>query len=190
MTAAASQYDSDDPDHLLVDKAAGGDSQAFEQLYERHHRRIYALCFRMTASVESAEECTQESFIKAWRKLDGFNKQSRFSTWLHTLASRTTLDYLRKHKSWIKLVFSQEEESIPEAVDHSSEMGDFDLSTVDALLTKLPERARVVFTLHGIEGYRHVEIGELLGISAGSSRAQYHRARNLLQEWLDHEQAQ
>lgn len=189
MTAAVKQYDSEDPDYQLVDKALDGDSQAFQQLYLAHHKRVFALCLRMTASIESAEECTQEAFIKAWRKLSSFNKQSRFSTWLHTLTSRIVLDYLRKHKSWLKLVFSQEETHAPEPVDLASEPGDFDLSTMDSLLLKLPERARLVFVLHGIEGYRHVEIAEMLNISAGSSRAQYHRARNLLQEWLDDEQA-
>ncbi|MBB6520660.1 RNA polymerase sigma factor [Pseudoteredinibacter isoporae] len=187
MTAVAEAYAGEDPDSPLVDQAASGDSRAFKQLYERHYKRVYALCLRMTANPESAEECTQEAFIKAWRKLDTFNKQSRFSTWLHTLASRTTLDYLRKHKSWLKLVFSQEEESIPEAHGPSLEQDNIELSSLDKLLCRLPERARVVFTLHGVEGYRHVEIAEMLGISSGASRAQYHRARNLLQEWLDHE---
>ncbi|MCV6627587.1 MAG: RNA polymerase sigma factor [Cellvibrionaceae bacterium] len=186
MTATAPQQASPDPDDSLARRASAGDSQAFAELYQRHHRRIYALCFRMTANVEAAEECTQESFIKAWRKLDTFNYQSRFSTWLHTLASRTTLDYLRKQKSWLKLVFSQDDEALaePPAAEHNCELA---LSQIDQLVARLPERARVVFTLHGIEGYRHVEIAEMLNISAGASRAQYHRARNLLQEWLNHD---
>lgn len=187
MSAVVQAYAGEDPDSSLVDLAADGDSQAFKQLYERHYRRVYALCLRMTANSESAEECTQEAFIKAWRKLDSFNKQSRFSTWLHTLASRTTLDYLRKHKSWLKLVFSQEDEAVPEPQSASLEQDNIELSSLDKLLCRLPERARIVFTLHGVEGYRHVEIAEVLGISSGASRAQYHRARNLLQEWLNHE---
>lgn len=186
MSAAVVPITEDDPDHQLVDQAIAGDTRAFEQLYQRHHKRIYALCLRMTANRESAEECTQDSFINAWRKLASFKKQSRFSTWLHTLSSRVTLDHLRKNKSWIKLVLNMEQ--APEIEERSQPGPEVELSNNDHLLMRLPERARLVFTLHGIEGYRHVEIAEMMNISSSSSRAQYHRARQLLKEWLQDEQ--
>jgi len=186
LAAAAIPITEDDPDNLLVDQAQAGDTRAFEQLYRRHYKRVYALCLRMTANRESAEECTQEAFINTWRKLDSFKKQSRFTTWLHTLSSRVTLDHLRKNKSWIKLVLNIDE--TPEVEERSQAGPEAELSDMDKLLMRLPERARLVFTLHGIEGYRHVEIAEMMNISASSSRSQYHRARQLLQEWLNEDQ--
>lgn len=169
-------------DLALIDAAMQGNTQAFERLYHLHHSRVYALCLRMTASIEAAEECTQEAFINAWRKLSSFRKESRFSTWLHTLASRVTLDYLRKNKSWLTVMRNRDIAPEPSYQDHWHE-----LSAMDKLLLRLPERSRVVFTLHSIEGYRHTEISKLLNISENTSRAHVHQARQQLQEWLDHD---
>jgi RNA polymerase sigma-70 factor (ECF subfamily) len=176
------QINAQDQDLALIDAAMQGNTQAFERLYLLHHGRIYALCLRMTANTEAAEECTQEAFINAWRKLSSFRKESRFSTWLHTLASRVTLDYLRKHKSWLNVMRNQNTAPEPGYQDHWHE-----LSAMDKLLIQLPEITRVVFTLHSIEGYRHTEISKLLSISENTSRAHVHQARQQLQEWINND---
>src|ERR1700692_1834992 len=75
----------------LVAAAAGGDLVAFEHLYRQFSPRIYGLCLRLTGQREAAEDCTQESFVAAWRSLAGFERRSRFSTWLQRIAIHTVL---------------------------------------------------------------------------------------------------
>src|SRR6202790_3828075 len=75
----------------LIAAAAGGDLAAFEHLYRQFSPRIYGLCLRLTGQREAAEDCTQESFVAAWRALAGFEQRSRFSTWLHRIAVHTVL---------------------------------------------------------------------------------------------------
>lgn len=163
-----------------ITRTQQGDQQAFHQLYELYHRRIYALCWRMLADKSSAEDVCQEVFVQVWQKISNFRGESKFSTWLHSVATNIVLGHLRKHKNWIQRVFSiednpQEEVSIAMA----------ELPELDKQIMKLPERARLVFVLFAVEGYRHEEIAKMLGMAVGSSKSQYHRARNLLQEWVD-----
>ncbi|OZB06606.1 MAG: hypothetical protein B7X54_01545 [Idiomarina sp. 34-48-12] len=86
----------DDPDTALVKRAGNGDLQAFREIYERHHRRIYGLVLRLAADREAAQDVTQEVFIQLWRNLERFRGESKFSTWLHTVATRVAITELRK----------------------------------------------------------------------------------------------
>src|SRR5579863_2486192 len=83
----------------LVAAAAGGDLAAFEQLYRQFSPRVYGLCLRLTGQREAAEDCTQESFVAAWRALTGFEMRSRFSTWMQRIAIRTVLSRRRGLRS-------------------------------------------------------------------------------------------
>src|ERR1700691_5151979 len=75
----------------LIAAAAGGDMAAFERLYRQYSPRVYGLCLRLTGQREAAEDCTQESFVAAWRALAGFEQRSRFTSWLHRIAVHTVL---------------------------------------------------------------------------------------------------
>lgn len=165
-----------------IAKAQQGDQNAFHQLYLLHHRKVYALCFRMLADAGSAEDVCQEVFVQVWQKIVNFRGESKFSTWLHSVATHIVLSHIRKHKNWIQKVFSVEDQGM---VEESAEMQG--LSELDKHIMKLPERARMVFILFAVEGYRHEEIASLLKMAVGSSKAQYHRARQLLQESLENE---
>ena len=163
-----------------------GSQTAFHQLYEMHHRQIYALCWRMLADKSSAEDVCQEVFVVLWQKISNFRGESKFSTWLHSVASNVVLTHLRQQKNWLQRVFSidqqthytlPEEASVP--LDDSSE-----LEQLDKHIAKLPERARLVFVLFAVEGYRHEEIANMLGMAVGSSKSQYHRAKALLKQSL------
>ena len=81
------------PADTLVDRAASGDTAAFEQLYRENNGRIYALCLRMTGSPGEAEELTQQAFIRAWEKLHTFRGEASFSTWMHRLAANVVLSH-------------------------------------------------------------------------------------------------
>ena len=169
-----------DEEQQLINKAMQGSQQAFHQLYEMHHRRVFALCWRMLSDKDTAEDVCQEVFVQVWKKLSNFHGNSKFSTWLHSVATNIVLGHLRKNKSWLQRVFSIEDQLVEET---GSEMEE--LSELDKHIAKLPERARLVFVLFAVEGYRHEEIANMLNMAVGSSKAQYHRARTLLKEWVE-----
>lgn len=180
---AAKRFEQD-PDLPLVAEAQKGDMHAFQQLYDRHHRRIYGLCWRMLADKDSAEDVCQEVFVQLWHKVGNFRGESKFSTWLHSVATNVVLGHVRQQKNWIQRVFSIEEKTVEQTVELDN---DDNISALDRHIQRLPERARLVFVLFAVEGYRHEEIGKMLNMAVGSSKAQYHRAKTLLKQSLAEE---
>lgn len=170
-------------DESLIQAVRQGDQEAYRQLYNKHIGRVYALCYRLTADKGLAEDATQEVFVQLWQKLENYRGDSKFTTWLHSVASNITISYIRKQKGWFKKMFSIEDS---EVMQHSAEesTGSIDL---DSYVVRLPERARLVFVLHAVEGYRHEEIATMLNMAVGSSKAQFHRSKQLLKEWMGYE---
>ena len=165
----------------LVRRARRGDVDAFGDLYHGHVGRIYAVSLRMVADPGLAEELTQEAFVRAWRKLATFRGTSAFGTWLHRLAVNVVLDALRARRRWRER-FSEEQPARPLAAPSRDPAGAVDLERGIAML---PPRARAVFVLHDVEGYKHREIAGLLDLSVGACKAHLHRARRRLREELD-----
>ncbi len=166
----------------LVRRAQGGDRGAFEQLYRRQVGRVHALCLRMAGDPIAAEELTQEVFVRAWRKLGSFRGDSAFGTWLHSLAVREVLGDRRTNvRRLARVVPVEDPATLPGAGRRQSPAAALDL---ERCLGALPERARQVFVLHDVEGYRHTEIARLMGTTEGTSKGQLHRARKLLREAL------
>jgi RNA polymerase sigma-70 factor (ECF subfamily) len=163
-----------------VAMAARGDARAFARLYEEHKGRIWALAYRM-AGPEHAAELTQDVFVRAWGKLGTFRGESRFGTWLHRLAVNLILSRRAAFATQRSRFLADGDvlDDLP-ARGNGRELG-MDFETA---IGKLPEGARAVFVLYDIEGYRHEEIGALLGISTGTTKAQLHRARMLLRRHL------
>jgi len=171
-----------------VEQAQRGDLDAFERLYSEYVGRIYALCLRLTADPTRAEEATQDTFVRAWRKLDQFRGDSNFGSWLYRLA---TNGVFMEHRSRSR----REARVLPVADLHLVEPsvrpgrdrqgGDaphrLDL---ERAIAELPPQARQVFVLHDVEGFRHREIADRMGIAVGTSKAHLHRARKMLQEVL------
>lgn len=164
----------------LVTRARGGDTQAFEALYREHVDRVYGLCLRMTGNVGEAEDCAQEAFIQAWKKLDKFRGDSAFGTWMHRIAVNAVLGRIRKSK--------REQDRIQAVADTASppvSMGDSgELRDLSDAIDRLPEGARHVFVLNAVYGYSHEESSEMLGVAVGTTKAQLHRARRLLAQQL------
>lgn len=173
-----------DAEQAWIAQAKNGSQSAFYQLYAKHHKPIYALCWRMLADKDSAEDVCQEVFVVLWQKINNFRGESKFSTWLHSVATNVVLGHLRKHKNWLQRVFSIEEQGTNVAEPSVSLTDDSTLTVLDQHIARLPERARLVFVLFAVEGYRHEEISKMLKMAVGSSKSQYHRARNLLRESL------
>jgi RNA polymerase sigma-70 factor (ECF subfamily) len=166
-------------DHALAVAAAGGDMQAFEILYERHNRRVYSLCLRMTQNPAEAEDLTQEAFIQLFRKIGSFRGESAFTTWLHRLTVNQCLMHFRKRS--VKLERTTEEGETPVQVVRGTEnpnsMPVLDRIALDNALKQLPPGYRTVFVLHDVEGHEHEEIAKILGVAVGTSKSQLHKAR-------------
>ena len=163
-----------------IRKAQGSDARAFETLYRMHIDKVYGLCLRMTGNASEADDCAQEAFIQAWNKLDKFRGDSAFSTWLHRIAVNSVLGRIRKAKREQDRIMAVAESPPPPL-----EMGDSGvLQDLSEAIDRLPQGARHVFVLNAVYGYSHDEAGEMLGIAAGTSKAQLHRARRLLAQQL------
>ena len=173
-----------DDEQAWIEQAKSGSQNAFYQLYQKHHKSIYALCWRMLADKDSAEDVCQEVFVVLWQKINNFRGESKFSTWLHSVATNVVLGHLRKHKNWLQRVFSIEEQGSNVAEPSVKLTDDSTLTVLDQHIARLPERARLVFVLFAVEGYRHEEISTMLKMAVGSSKSQYHRAKALLKESL------
>jgi len=164
--------------------ATAGDRRAFERLYRSHVNRVFAVCARMVNDRSHAEELTQDVFVRAWDKLSLFRGEAAFGTWLHRLAVNVVLN-ARKSEGRNRSRFEDDGDTIdalPQGTAVSAPGAGIDLEAAIALL---PPGARRVFVLHDVEGYKHEEIAEMLGITAGGSKAQLHRARHLLREALN-----
>jgi RNA polymerase sigma-70 factor, ECF subfamily len=159
----------------LIAAAAGGDLIAFEHLYRQFAPRVYGLCLRLTGQREAAEDCTQESFVAAWRALASFEKRSRFSSWLHRIAVRTVL--ARRRGLRFEYEVAEPAAGLPDVADPGGEGPPLDL---ERAIAGLPEGARHVLVLVGIYGFSHAEAAHALDIAEGTCKAQLHRARGLL----------
>jgi RNA polymerase sigma-70 factor (ECF subfamily) len=185
IEASTAHLGNGDPD---VARAASGDRNAFERLYRQHVNRVFSLCARMVNDHARAEELTQDVFVRAWEKLHLFRGESSFSTWLHRLTVNVVLN-ARKSEGRQRTRFEEQDEeqggidALPGVVGMPLAPGD--LLDLEEAITRLPPGARRVFVLHDVEGYKHEEIAEMLGVTSGATKAQLHRARLLLREALN-----
>jgi RNA polymerase sigma-70 factor (ECF subfamily) len=146
--------------------AAEGDYAAFERLFRKYTSPVYTLCARLSGSRERGAELTEEVFVSAWEGLRQFRGESEFATWLRRLAVEVTLAKGGAHGD-------------DATVDPGGQSID-----LDQAVSRLPTDARRVLVLHDVEGFRHEDIAEILGITPGASNAKLRRARVLLKESL------
>ncbi len=191
--APASQeavIDAGTPDIDLCRMASGGNIAAFEQIYERYHRRTYSLCLRMTSSQTEAEDLTQEVFIQLFRKIGSFRGDSAFSTWLHRLTVNQVLMHFRRRS--VKNERTSDDGEMPEQPVRGTadprKMAVVDRIALKNAIAELPNGYRNVFILHDVEGFEHEEVARIMGISVGTSKSQLHKARLKLRGLLIKEQ--
>ena len=180
--ALQSPIESVPADEALSDvaRAAAGDARAFEALYRTHLPRVHSLVRRMTAG-RDADELTQDVFVRLWQKLGTFRGDSSFTTWLHRLAVNVVIERFRTDQ--VRRARLHDGEDIFEILPGPAQTRDLGMD-FETALEKLPDGAREIFVLHDVEGYKHHEIATLLEISAGTSKAQLHRARMMLRKHL------
>jgi RNA polymerase sigma-70 factor (ECF subfamily) len=165
----------------LIARVRAGDAAAERALYDAHVERVYRLAYRLAGDDELARDFTQDTFIRAFARLDGFRGEAAFSTWLHRIATTVALNGLRKIKKFRR----------DTGLDAASELAggrraaEPDLKhRLRQAIDALPLGYRTVFVMHDVEGYTHEEIAGALGVETGTSKAQLSRARAKLRESL------
>jgi RNA polymerase sigma-70 factor (ECF subfamily) len=149
-------------------------------LYERYAPRVYAVVRRIAADDDLAHDYAQEAWIRAIRALPTFRGDARFSTWLHRIAVNSALQALRKAETRTK-----RERPMPDAIPVAPPGGDALLQRrLESAVDNLPEGMRQVLILHDVEGYTHEEIGDLLGVTPGTSKSQLFKARAKMRTML------
>lgn len=189
-TAAA-----EESDDSLVARARGGDADAFSTLVTRYHPRLYGLVYHMTSNNEDARDLTQEIFLKAYRSIGGFQGNSSFYTWLHTIGKNMTINFLKKRgKRWQMSLDDvdsniQHDKEFLELTATSDPVREANLSELQQRLNeamqKLSVEHRMVVTMFDIQGMPHAEISKILGVSEGTIRSRLFYAHRQLQNYLE-----
>ena len=160
----------------LVLAAQRGEREAFSELVRTHQRRAYAVARAIVVNHEDAEDAVQEAFLHAYRALHRFLPDQAFGAWLHRIVANAALDITRRRKV-------RDADELPETVASPfrdpAEANELRQRLQDAL-EKLPARQRAVIVMHDVEGFKHAEIGTMLGIPEGTARSDLHYARSYL----------
>ncbi len=167
-------------EQALVRAAQAGDATAFAGLVRRHQRRAYAVARAIVLSHDDAEDAVQDGFLHAYRALDRFRPEQAFGAWLHRIVANAALDIARRRK-----VRDADELTESLASPHRDPAEADELrGRLQRALAQLGARQRAVIVLHDVEGYKHAEIGALLGIPEGTARSDLHHARTQLRRHL------
>lgn len=156
--------------------------EAQRMLYETYSRKMYSICLRYCSDQSSAQDLLQDGFIKVFNHIGSFQEKGSFEGWLKRIFINLALENLRKKKTIFQL--AEDIDKFPELIDESTEddqMYKISEGELLKMVQELPRGYSTVFNLYAIEDYSHKEIAELLGVSEGTSRSQYVRARQILQ---------
>lgn len=160
---------------------------AQHELFMRFSFMMKGICLRYAHDEAEAEDILQESFIRIFRKLDSFSEKGPLGAWIRKITVNTALENYRKNKTMGRHLTTMMEQSDPNPVAGDNAIEQLQLDDLLLKIQQLPAGYRTVFNLYAVEGYTHVEIGEMLGISEGTSKSQYSRARMMLREMIDNE---
>jgi RNA polymerase sigma-70 factor (ECF subfamily) len=170
-------------DREIIQRCARHERQAQQLLYDKYSRLLLGICLRYAGDKAEAEDILQESFLKIFFSIKDFSGTGSFEGWLRKVAVNTSITHYHrnlKHRYHIEI-----EEYV--SIETGSSSFEEDLFTSDELykvLNELPAGYRMVFNLYAIEGYKHKEIAEILGIDTNTSKSQYSRAKAVLREKL------
>lgn len=169
-------------DRQLVKDCLRQKPEAQRLLYERYAKTMLGICYRYTKSLRDAEDVLQEGFVRVFTKLAQYKSEGELGAWIRRIMVNTALNFLKKNSRYnAEMVFTEPplhsvSNDNPAVLLNAKELAD--------LIRQLPQGYQTIFNLHAVEGYSHVEIGEMLGINDGTSRSQYARARALLISWV------
>lgn len=166
-----------------IDGCRRGDTKAQFELYKAYYKPMYNICLSMVGNAVEAEDVMQEAFLNAFTRIDSYEGKVSFGAWLKKIVINRSLDQLKKRK----VKFEELNEKIPDEEPVNLEITEIQMEQLKNAIQQLPDGYRVVLSLHLLEGYDHEEISQILGISNGSSRSQYLRAKLKLRQLLNKE---
>ncbi len=166
----------------LLHQCKKGNAKAQKALYDSYAPQMLGVCYRYTKSMEDAEDVLQEGFIKVFRNIDQYRGEGDFGGWVRRIMVNTALAFLKKSRHY-QYDMMLEDENLHPVYNESPDVV-LQAKQIVAMVRQLPAGYQTIFNLHAIEGYSHVEIAKMMGISEGTSRSQYMRARNLLINWM------
>ncbi len=154
------------------------DRRAQKELYDRYNRAMYTACYRICGDFDLANDALQEGFLKVFQKLHTFREESTIGAWMKVVIVRTALNRIRRQPRYEELPLHHADEEVDWG--HSA----LDVEYLDRAIQRLPDGYRAVFVLIEVEGYKHQEVADLLGITAGTSKSQLFYAKKKLREYL------
>lgn len=169
-------------EEAILEECLRNDALAQKELYNRYSPKMLAVCYRFSHNREDAEDMLQEGFIKVFSQIHTFRNQGALEGWVRRIIVHTCINSLKKNKKFVESVelihansMQVREENIPSIVQ---------VKQLVECIRLLPIGYRTVLNLYAIEGYSHKEIGEMLEIEESTSRSQYTRAKQMLEDIL------
>jgi RNA polymerase sigma factor (sigma-70 family) len=166
----------------LIHRCQQGDRDAHFRLYKLYSKAMFNVGFRITGNEDDAEDVLQESFISAFRNLDGYRGDASFGSWLKKIVINKAINLLKKRK-W-ELMPEDKEFDVPEEDAEQEYLPSLSIDKVRQAIQQLPDGYRSVLSLYLLEGYDHQEIAEIMSITESTSKSQLNRAKNKLREIL------
>lgn len=169
----------------IIERSKKGDRKSQFELYKLYAKAMYNICMRMLNNKEEAEDMLQESFTEAFKKLETFRYESTFGAWLKRIVINKCINELKRKKT--ELVLVDDVHAIYDEANEETNEKDikYEVEKIRKAVEMLPDGYRVIFSLYLLEGYDHVEISEILGISESTSKSQFLRAKNKVREMLN-----
>jgi len=169
----------------LVEACKAGNRKAYNELYNSYAKAMYNICYRMMNDAEDARDMLQEGFVDAFRRLESFRFESTFGAWLKKIVINKCINALEKRRIvWVDEEISDENTADSDNDRINEEELQLSVERVKKAMNRLPEGARVIFSLYLLEGYDHTEISEILHISESTSKTQFMRARQMVKDFM------
>lgn len=169
--------------HRLVKDCLKCNPAAQRQLYEHFAPTMLSICYRYTKSMADAEDVLQEGFVKVYKNLHQYKFEGELGGWIRRIMVTTAINYLKKNSRYgSEMVFT--DDHMHPVTDHQPDLR-LSAKELAELIRQLPPGYQTIFNLYAVEGYTHVEIGQMIGIQESTSRSQYARARALLIQWIE-----
>ncbi|WP_242920857.1 RNA polymerase sigma factor [Pontibacter liquoris] len=165
----------------LIEGCIAGKRDMQRLLYDLYAKKMMAVCLRYAPTTFEAEDMMQDAFIKVYAHLQNFKRDCPLEFWIRRIMVNTALKHLRSKQL---LTVSHEAEEVASISSDTYSLSGYSMEELVSVIQSLAPRYRMVFNLYAVEGYNHKEIGEMLGISEGTSKSQYSRARAILQGML------
>ncbi|QJD09423.1 RNA polymerase sigma factor [Flammeovirga sp. MY04] len=172
-------------DELLIKGCRNGDKRIQRKLYEQYSGVLMAVAYRYAKTEEDARDILQEAFVKIFKNIGTFRNESSLKHWMRRIVVNTAINFQR---SKLYLYPMMDVNDMYDLKEEAMALHDYSLQELLKLLQKLPDGCRVIFNLYAIEGYKHKEIAEMTGITEGTSKSQFARARKLMKAMIEESQ--